>query len=101
MSASPRTTEAPTRREQPATGESAGNGYYVILYNDDVHAFDDVVRQVQKATGAATDEAFAITLQAHETGRAVCYAGPREACETVAGILREIALHVEIDQAGG
>jgi ATP-dependent Clp protease adapter protein ClpS len=58
------------------------------------------VRQVQTATGVATEEAFAITLPAHETGRAVCYAGSLDTCEQVAQILREIALHVEIDQAG-
>jgi ATP-dependent Clp protease adapter protein ClpS len=100
VSVATRTTEAPTRREQPTTGDIVGDGYRVILYDDDVHGFDDVVRQVQKATGVATEEAFAITLHAHETGRAVCYAGSLDTCEQVAQILREIALHVEIDQAG-
>ncbi|HET8759892.1 MAG TPA: ATP-dependent Clp protease adaptor ClpS [Nitrospiria bacterium] len=99
MSAS-RTAEAPTRQEQPALGDSVGDRFRVILYNDDVHAFDDVVRQVQRATGVSTEEAFAITLQAHEAGRAVCYVGSSDACDKVAGILREIALHVEIDHAG-
>ena len=100
MSAATHTTEAPTRHEQPTTANTVGDGYRVILYNDDVHGFDDVVHQVQKATGVPTEEAFAITLDAHETGRSVCYAGSLDACEKVAGVLREIALHVEIDQAG-
>jgi ATP-dependent Clp protease adapter protein ClpS len=99
VTAAPRTAEAPVGREESATNHSTGSPYRVILYNDDVHGFDDVVRQVQKATGVATEEAFAITLHAHETGRAVCYAGALDACEKVAEILREIALHVEIDQA--
>jgi len=94
-----RTVEAPLRRDQPATGDPSADAYHVILYNDDFHAFDDVVRQVQKATGASTEDAFAITMQAHESGRAVCYRGPQEACLKVADILREIRLHVEIDKA--
>ncbi|MFZ5862032.1 MAG: ATP-dependent Clp protease adaptor ClpS [Nitrospirota bacterium] len=100
MTAATRTAEAPAGREESATDDATGSPYRVILYNDDVHGFDDVVRQVQKATGVATEEAFAITLHAHETGRAVCYAGSLDSCEKVAEILREIALHVEIDQAG-
>ncbi len=99
MTVASRTVEVPIRREEPATGVSSGDAYHVILYNDDLHAFDDVVRQVQKATGVATEEAFAITLQAHETGRAVCYVGGADACAKVADILREIGLHVEIDKA--
>lgn len=97
MSASPHATDVPAGRSAPSLG--SGDAYRVILYNDDVHAFDDVVRQVQKATGVSTEEAFAITLQAHETGRAVCYVGSEDRCEKVADILREIALHVEIDKA--
>lgn len=105
MAGRPRTAVAsgavavPTRREAPTTGNRTEDAYHVILYNDDLHAFDDVVRQVQKATGVSTEEAFAITMQAHETGRALCYAGSHDACTKVAEILREIGLHVEIDKA--
>ena len=99
MSAAPRAADVPIRHEESATGDASGDAHRVILYNDDIHAFDDVVRQVQKATGASTEDAFAITMQAHETGRAVCYAGPHDACAKVADILREIGLHVEIDKA--
>lgn len=99
MSAASQPVDVPIRREDPTTAGASGGAYHVILYNDDIHAFDDVVRQVQKATGIPTEQAVAITLQAHETGRAICYAGPQDACAKVAGILREIGLHVEIDKA--
>lgn len=98
MSVASRGVEMPIRREESATGDTSGDAHRVILYNDDLHAFDDVVRQVQKATGVSTEDAFAITLQAHEAGRAACYAGSHDACVKVADILREIGLHVEIDQ---
>ncbi|MBI3609007.1 MAG: ATP-dependent Clp protease adaptor ClpS [Nitrospirae bacterium] len=99
MTPSARTVHLPVIHENQTTGVSTGEPHHVILYNDDHHAFDVVVRQVQKATGVSTDEAFAITFCAHASGRAVCYAGAHAACEHVADILREIALQVEVDRA--
>jgi ATP-dependent Clp protease adapter protein ClpS len=71
----------------------------VILFNDDVHAFDEVIAQVQKATGCSHGEAFQITYAAHTQGQAVAYIGERPACERVARILREIELRAEIEEA--
>jgi ATP-dependent Clp protease adapter protein ClpS len=75
--------------------------YFVILYNDDHHAIDEVVLQVQKAAGVTLHKAFEITMEAHSKGRAVCFSGEIEACEKVAGVLREIRLTVEIDHYAG
>lgn len=71
----------------------------VILYNDDVHSFDEVVLQVQKATGAPPARAYDVTMEAHTKGRAVCYTGPLERCEHVAAVLRQIRLTAEIERA--
>ena len=71
--------------------------WQVILHNDDWHPFDLVVLYVQKATGCSEQAAYGITLGAHESGRAVCYAGPLEACERVAAELQEIALNISLD----
>ena len=68
-----------------------------ILYNDDFHAFDDVVHIVQFATGKSLKEAYEITIEAHNNGRAVCYAGEKDDCEKVAGILRRAGLIVEVE----
>ncbi len=70
----------------------------VILYNDDWHPFDEVILQVQKATGVSLEKSVEIVLEAHNQGRAVCYSGSLEKCSRVANILKEIKLHVEIDQ---
>lgn len=69
----------------------------MILFNDDIHTFDEVILQVQKATGCSVTEAERITLEAHFKGKAVAYAGAFEKCYKVAGILREIQLIVEIE----
>jgi ATP-dependent Clp protease adapter protein ClpS len=73
--------------------------WIVILYNDDYHPYDQVVFQVQKATGCSLEEAEWITREAHTTGRAIAYTGTLEECERVAGVLRQIRLQVETDAA--
>jgi ATP-dependent Clp protease adapter protein ClpS len=73
--------------------------WVVILYNDDHHNFDEVILQLQKATGCSLEEAEAITDEAHSSGRAIAYTGTQEECERVAGILRQIRLQVETDRA--
>jgi ATP-dependent Clp protease adapter protein ClpS len=73
--------------------------WMVILFNDDHHAFDAVVAQVQKATGCSPGEAFQITYTAHTTGQAVAYVGEHPQCQEVAKILREIELRVELESA--
>ncbi len=75
-----------------------GSPWCVILFNDEVHSFDEVILQVQKATGVSLKTAFEIALEAHTLGRAVCFSGSLPDCERVAGILRQIDLHVEIEQ---
>ena len=68
----------------------------VILYNDDIHSFDEVILQVQKATGYSLVEATRISMEAHFKGKAVAYSGEFVDCNKVAGILREIGLLIEI-----
>jgi ATP-dependent Clp protease adapter protein ClpS len=83
--------------EDTATGRD--QPWMVILFNDDHHAFDAVVAQVQKATGCSPGEAFQITYTAHTSGQAVAYVGEQRQCQEVAEVLREIELHVELEAA--
>ena len=86
------TREKDDSKEQPRINEP----WQVILYNDDVHSFDEVILQVQKATGCGLREATRITLEAHMNGKSVAYRGEFADCHRVAGVLREIQLLVEI-----
>ncbi len=70
--------------------------WVVILYNDEVHTFDEVIRQLQKATGCSEPEATRITMEAHFKGKAVAFQGGFTECMRVIRVLREIALVVEI-----
>lgn len=83
--------------EDEATDERLDEPWRVILYNDDIHTFDEVIRQVIKATGCTVDEAKRITFEAHMNGKAACYEGTFEECFRVQGVLREIQLVTEIE----
>jgi ATP-dependent Clp protease adaptor protein ClpS len=91
-------TQTQTRPEEDI-GTGLGQPWMVILFNDDVHTFDEVITQVQKAIGCSSGEAFQITYTAQTNGHAVAYVGDKPQCEQVAQVLREIDLHVELEEA--
>ena len=71
--------------------------WQVILYNDPVNSFDNVVMWLQKATGYSQERAAQITKTAHTSGKAVAYGGDKEKCHQVATFLRGKGLQVEVD----
>ena len=69
----------------------------VILFNDEIHTFEEVIAQLIKALKCSNDKAEAIAWEAHSNGRAVAYAGPMPRCIEVSGILEEILLMTQIE----
>ena len=69
----------------------------VILYNDNIHSFDEVILQLVKATGCSLQRAENIAWKAHTEGKAVAFEGSFEECFRVQGVLREIQLVTEIE----
>jgi len=88
-------------KEKTETGISIslGKPHKTILFNDEIHSFEEVVSQVIKAIHCEVQKAYQITLQAHETGRAIVYIGGLEKCELVASILEEIRLGTKVEPA--
>ncbi len=74
-----------------------GEPWKVILYNDDIHTFDEVILQLQKALGCSSLRAEEIAFEAHARGKAIAYNGEFEECFRIMGVLREIQLIVEIE----
>ncbi|NCO37948.1 MAG: Clp protease ClpS [Armatimonadetes bacterium CG_4_10_14_3_um_filter_66_18] len=93
------TTETLRKAEPTAGGVDTGNPWRVILYNDNWHTFEEVVLQVRKAARCSGEEALAITYWAHTIGRAVACAGSKPDCQRALGVLREISLQAELDEA--
>ena len=75
----PETTVKPAERERTETRRIPP--YNVILENDDHHSFDFVVEVLGKALAYTKEHAVRLTLQAHNTGRAVVWTGPKEVAE--------------------
>lgn len=84
--------------ETTSSGDnSPQDGYRVILYDDDHHGMEEVAAQIHRATDYPPLQCWAIMLEAHNKGRAVCYRGSREKCQNVTKVLREIRLQCEVD----
>ena len=92
----PETHESPASQTVPK--EELGNPWQVVLFNDEVHSIDEVVFQIQKATGYALERAFELTMRVHNNGKAIVYIGTEEKCERVAGILAQIKLIVQVEK---
>lgn len=79
------------------TEERTDAPWRVILYNDEIHTFDEVISQLIKATGCATGKAEELAWKVHTNGKAAVYEGSFEECFRVQGVLREIQLVTEIE----
>lgn len=69
----------------------------VLLFNDDIHTFEEVIFQVVKATGCSYAEAERHAWTVHTEGKSNVYEGEFEACFRVQNILREIELVTQIE----
>ena len=73
--------------------------WLVVLLNDEIHTFDEVITQLVRATGCSTDRAEEIAMEVHTQGSSICFTGSMERCELVASILEEINLRVRLEPA--
>lgn len=68
----------------------------VVLFNDQVHTFEEVIGQLIKALRCDSSEAEGLTWEVHNSGKASVFEGPMDDCVKVSGVLEEIALHTQI-----
>jgi ATP-dependent Clp protease adaptor protein ClpS len=62
--------------------------YHVILLNDDHHTMGFVIEVLGKALGYSAERSYQLMMQAHTSGRAVVWTGPREVAELKADQIR-------------
>lgn len=74
----------------------SSNPWRLILYNDDIHTFDEVINQLIKALGCSRNKAEEFTVEVHNKGKAVVFKGSFEECFEKNSILAEIQLITEI-----
>ena len=82
----------------PLTDEntSVGFPFKVIVYNDEIHTFVEVINQLIKAIGCSFDEAKHFAFTIHVKGLAIVYFGDISACLKITSVLEEIGLHTQI-----
>jgi ATP-dependent Clp protease adaptor protein ClpS len=69
----------------------------VILFNDEVHTFEEVIQQIIKATACDTPRAEALTWEVHHSGKANVFEGAITRCVQVSAVLEEIELLTQIE----
>jgi ATP-dependent Clp protease adaptor protein ClpS len=87
----------PRPREREETRTRRVPPYNVILENDDYHSMEFVVEVLQKALGCNEQRAILFMHEAHTTGRAVIWTGPKEVAELK---VEQIHTYSEIRPAG-
>ncbi len=87
----------PTLQEEKDTDILIEQPAKVILFNDEIHSFDEVIGQIIKATGCDTAKAEALTWEVHNSGKAMVFEGQMDNCLKVSHILEEIALNTQIE----
>jgi ATP-dependent Clp protease adaptor protein ClpS len=92
------TVKTPVREPKRSRGGSAGYEAKTILFNDDVHTFDEVARQLMRAIRCTYPQGIAFANTVHTTGSAIVYTGPLERCEAVAMVLEEIGLKTKVER---
>ena len=81
---------------QEEVEEAIQTPWRLILYNDEVHTFEEVTQQLIKALKCGRGRAEELTLKVHSEGKAIVFEGEFEECLKRDYILREIELITEI-----
>jgi len=88
----PKTKTSP----EVAVEEEIDKPWRLILYNDEIHTFEEVIMQLQKALSCSLEKAEELTITVHTKGKAVVYEGSFEECFKRNSVLQEIQLITEI-----
>ena len=90
-------TDLPDIVTEVTDGTETDQPYKVILFNDEVHTFEEVITQLQKAIRCSREKGEALAWEVHTRGKACVYTGTMNVCLRVSAVLEEIALHTQIE----
>jgi len=89
--------EIPVPDIEETDGTTTDEPAKVILFNDEVHTFEEVIIQLMKAIGCTFEQGEAFAWEVHTKGKACVYTGEMAECLRVSGVLEEIGLHTQIE----
>jgi ATP-dependent Clp protease adaptor protein ClpS len=90
-------SQKPVQEEEKNSNVLVEQPARVILFNDNIHSFDEVIGQIIKATGCEQTRAEALTWEVHNKGKAMVFEGVMDECLNVSHVLEEIALNTQIE----
>lgn len=86
-----------TIEQSVTSGTDSVYSHQVVLFNDSINTFDHVEDCLVAICYKSNKEAKKITREAHEKGRAICFRGSLEECETVVEKLSQKNLTVSLE----
>lgn len=82
--------------EEQVDDTGHGDGYIVIVYDNDHNTVPEVISILQQATRCTRDEAEMETWEVHHLGKSVVHHSGKDECERAADIIRTIGIRVEV-----
>ena len=95
MSEQTATVPRPERAED--LGELSSD-WIVIVFDNPVNTFEQVIEVLQKATACSLEEAEMETWEVHHLGRSVVHHGDQVECERAASVIATIGIQVKVEQ---
>ena len=87
----------PDVEKEVTDGTDTDHPSKVILFNDEIHTFEDVAGQLVKAIRCSYSRGMEYATEVHTRGKACVYTGEVKECLRVSGILEQIGLHTQIE----
>jgi ATP-dependent Clp protease adapter protein ClpS len=72
--------------------------WIVIVFDNPVNTFEQVIKILQKATACSLEEAEMETWEVHHLGRSVVHHGDHAECERAASIIATIGIDVKVEK---
>jgi ATP-dependent Clp protease adapter protein ClpS len=70
--------------------------WLVIVYNNEINTWDEVVFILMLATKCTEEEADIETWEIDNLGKSVVHCGGNDECEAIAVVIRQIGIEVEV-----
>ena len=79
-------------------GTTGSGDWVVVVYNNDTNTWDEVVDILMRATSCTEEEAEIETWEIDNLGKSVVHHGSESECESVARVIREIGIQVDVTE---
>lgn len=92
---------APGVVERPVVdelGPGSGGFWIVTVFNNEVNTYEEVMEVLMRATGCDSEEAWIETWEIDHLGKSVVHHAAEEECISVAQVISQIGIRVEVSQ---